>query len=124
GHEPGAVDDLSATAKDLLGVTAAQGTRAPVGELVDDGDFPALRGALVRRCGAGHAGADDDQVVRVGHRCVPSTCADRSWVSPPGSWRCRRRSSTHAINTTTPRPATETTVNRPIATNATPPTSP
>ncbi|MDZ7676372.1 MAG: hypothetical protein U5K30_15055 [Acidimicrobiales bacterium] len=84
GHEPGAVDDLGASAQDLLRVTAPQRTRAAVGQLVDDRDLPPLRRALVRRRDAGHAGTDDDQVVGVGHRTVPSRSSDRSSASP---WR-------------------------------------
>src|SRR5690606_12613467 len=45
GHEASAVDDLGAAAQDLLGVTAPQRAGAPVGEFVDDGDLPPLRGA-------------------------------------------------------------------------------
>ena len=67
---PGEVGDVGGPDEDLLGVAPAEGARAAVGEGVDDGDAPAGRGGLVGRGRGGGAGAEDDEVVGVGHAWV------------------------------------------------------
>ena len=66
-HKSGAVDDLGPASQDLLRIAPAQRARSAIGKGVDDRDPPTVGGALLRGGDAGHARADDDQIVGLVH---------------------------------------------------------
>ena len=62
-HKPRGIDDFSATPQDFLGITAPQGACPAVGQCIHNSYTPACCSTFIGGCNAGHARADDDQIV-------------------------------------------------------------